>query len=169
MPGPAASATSVGAGSPRGGGGSSPRAGLCQQLEVWQSRRADCKLACTLIWELIVNLLRRRRCETACREGSHQEWWLCQGWRHQQWRHVEVLHRWQSWNQGLSCQPVSSPSQKDNFFSFDINIGLILICSRQFHSRLVQFQCLWCPCCSLPVYSCSISGASTTGPRPISH
>ena len=27
MPGPAASATSVGAGSPRGGGGSSPRAG----------------------------------------------------------------------------------------------------------------------------------------------
>ena len=43
MPGPAASATSVGAGSPRGGGGSSPRAGLCKQLEVWQSRRADCK------------------------------------------------------------------------------------------------------------------------------
>ena len=43
MPGPAASATSVGAGSPRGGGGSSPRAGLCKQLEVWQSRRADCE------------------------------------------------------------------------------------------------------------------------------
>ena len=119
--------------------------------------------------EPIVNLLRRRRSEAACREGSHQEWWLCEGRWHQQWWHVEVLHRWQSWNQGLCCQPVSSPSRKDNFFSFDINIGLILICSRQFHSRLVQFQCLWCPCCSLPVYSCSISGASTTGPRPISH
>ena len=43
--------------------------------------------------ELIVNLLRRRRSEAACREGSHQEWWLCEGWWHQQWRHVEVLHR----------------------------------------------------------------------------
>ena len=37
---------------------------------------------------------------------------------------------------------VVSPSRKDNLLSFDINIGLILICSRQFHSRLVQFQCL---------------------------
>ena len=63
------------------------------EVEVLPEQVCASNLKSDKVGELIVNLLRRRRSEAACREGSHQEWWLCEGRWHQQWWHVEVLHR----------------------------------------------------------------------------
>ena len=49
------------------------------EVEVLLEQVYASNLKSDKVGELIVNLLRRRWSKAACREGSHQEWWLCEG------------------------------------------------------------------------------------------
>ena len=73
------------------------------------------------------------------------------GWRHQQWWHVEILHRWFTWNQSVCCIMIKQLSL--NNYSFILVIG-------------AQFQFWWCRSCLLLLCFYFIFGASTPVLKP---